>query len=87
MFQQELSEYKEYPGMLSSTGSRCLDSNRRQQGSVSSFLSSVSLFSTRGVGISPSEGSLSSALIPQTFFCWLRQRNLCRIDDIFAVNA
>lgn len=57
------------------------------KGSISSFLSSVSLFSVCGVGISPSQGRLSSALIPQTFCCWLQQRNLCRIDGVFSVNA
>lgn len=40
-----------------------------------------------GAGLSPSEGKLSSALIPRPFFCWRQQRNLCRIDDIFALNA
>lgn len=40
-----------------------------------------------GAGLSPSEGKLSSALIPRRSFCWRQQRNLCRIDDIFALNA
>lgn len=88
VLQQEISEHTEYPGMLSSAGACCLDSNGRWwQGSISSFLSSVSLFSVCAVGISPSEGRLSSALIPQTFCCWLQQRNLCRIDGVFSLNA
>lgn len=87
MLQKELSEYAACQGMLLSAGSCCLDSSRREQGSISSFLSSVSLFSACGAGISPSEGRLSSALIPQTLFCWHQQRNLCRIDGIFTANA
>lgn len=88
VLQHQLSEHSQYPGMLSSAGACCLDSNRRWwQGSISSFLSSVSLFSVCGIGINPSEGRLSSALILQTFCCWLKQRNLCRIYGVFSVNA